>query len=531
MARSGYFELENRTDGLYLGLHKAEENGYNPTFDDLVHFCDTKKIPYDSIVQLKVVFEEAGKGNPMRVSDNITPFSGWCESSISTDGMKVTAVLYPPVSGMSDADEAEIRSGLMAKKIRFGFAEENISRMVREKLYFVPVIVAEGQAPVDGYDAELTYNFNTTISNKPQLNEDGTVDFHKLDLINKVNAGDVVARIKPEYAGENGMDVYGNVLKPKKVYRKVFKYSRNLKVSEDGLELIALVTGHVTLQNEKIFVSDEYEIPSDVDTTTGDIDFDGNVHIKGNVLAGFKVKASGNVVVDGVVEGAEITAGGNIVLQRGIQGMNKGVLTAGGNIASNFIENARVIAGKDIDTDAIMHSKVTARGNIEVHGRNGYLIGGFVRAGNLITAKTIGSEMGTNTIIGVGSDPELVIELDNIMKQITKATKDKEQLSQMIVLLRKKQELEGRLEPDKVEMLQKAMKNMILLDNSINTMKNEYSSKSELLVENKDARVKVTGSIYPGVKIEIGDISLFIRDKNNFCQYVLKDGEVTRINL
>ena len=341
----------------------------------------------------------------------------------------------------------------------------------------------------------------------------------------------MVAQIKPEYSGENGMDVYGNVIKPKKVYRKIFKYGRNLKVSDDGLQLISLVTGHVKLENDKVFVSDEYEISADVDTATGDVDFDGNVHIKGNVLAGFKVKASGNVVVDGVVEGAEITAGGNIILQRGIQGMNKGVLTAGGNIASNFIENARVIAGKDIDTDAIMHSKVTARGNIEIHGRNGYLIGGFVRAGNLISAKTIGSDMGTNTIIGVGSDPELLIELDNIMKQINKESKDKEQLSQLISLLRKKQDVEGKLEPEKIEMLQKAMKNMILLDNSINKMKSEYNAKSELLVENKDARIKVNGSIYPGVKIEIGDISFFIRDKNNFCQYVLKDGEVTRINL
>lgn len=530
MAKSGYFELDNRTDGLYLKIHEAETGGYNPSFEDLVHFCDAKKVPYDSIVQLKTVFDTA-HNDAVRVSDCITPFSGWCESSISTDGMKVTAVLYPPTSAMSDADEAEIRSGLASMKIRYGLIEENIRRMVQEKLYFVPVIVAAGTEAVEGYDAELTYNFSTTVSNKPQVNDDGTVDFHKLDLINKVNAGDVVAQIKPEYSGENGMDVYGNVIKPKKVYRKIFKYGRNLKVSDDGLQLISLVTGHVKLENDKVFVSDEYEISADVDTATGDIDFDGNVHIKGNVLAGFKVKASGNVVVDGVVEGAEITAGGNIILQRGIQGMNKGVLTAGGNIASNFIENARVIAGKDIDTDAIMHSKVTARGNIEIHGRNGYLIGGFVRAGNLISAKTIGSDMGTNTIIGVGSDPELLIELDNIMKQINKESKDKAQLSQLISLLRRKQDTEGKLEPDKVEMFQKAMKNMILLDNSINKQKNEYNAKSELLVENKDARIKVNGSIYPGVKIEIGDISLFIRDKNNFCQYVLKDGEVTRINL
>ena len=254
MAKSGYFELDNRTDGLYLKIHEAETGGYNPSFEDLVHFCDAKKVPYDSIVQLKTVFDTA-HNDAVRVSDCITPFSGWCESSISTDGMKVTAVLYPPTSAMSDADEAEIRSGLASMKIRYGLIEENIRRMVQEKLYFVPVIVAAGTEAVEGYDAELTYNFSTTVSNKPKVNDDGTVDFHKLDLINKVNAGDVVAQIKPEYSGENGMDVYGNVIKPKKVYRKIFKYGRNLKVSDDGLQLISLVTGHVKLENDKVFVT------------------------------------------------------------------------------------------------------------------------------------------------------------------------------------------------------------------------------------------------------------------------------------
>lgn len=531
MARNGYFQLENKIDGLYLTVVQAVEGGYAPGFEELIRYCDTKNIQYDSVVQLKDAFDEASSGNAVRISPNITPFAGWCDYMVSPDSMKVTAVMYPAVMGMTEVDFNEVQSALAGKKIKFGIVNDNINKMINEKQFFSPVEVALGQEPVDGYDAELTYNFNTEISSKPQVNDDGTVDFHKLDLINKVNEGDVVAQIKPEDPGTPGMDVYGAVIKPKKVYRKNFKFSKNLKVSEDGCKLISLVTGHVSLQDEKIFVSNEYEIAADVNNGTGDVDFDGNVHIKGNVLAGFKVRASGNVVVDGVVEGAEITAGGDIILQRGIQGMNKGVLTAGGNIASKFIENATVKSGKDIDTDAIMHSKVTSRGNIEVHGKNGYLIGGYVRAGNLITAKTIGSDMGTNTIVGVGSDPELAMQIENLKKQITKAEKDKEQLSQVITMLRKKQDAEGKLEPSKIDMLQKAMKNIILLENSIREMKKEYSRQSELLVENGDARVKVTGSIYPGVKIEIGDICFFVRDKNNFCQYVRKGAEITRINL
>ncbi len=99
--------------------------------------------------------------------------------------------------------------------------------------------------------------------------------------------------------------------------RKSFKYGRNLEVSEDGLRLISKVTGHVSLEGDKIFVSDEYIIQTDVDTSTGDIEYNGNVKILGCVRAGFSVKATGNISVSGAVEGAIITAGKDVILERG----------------------------------------------------------------------------------------------------------------------------------------------------------------------------------------------------------------------
>ena len=528
----GYFEFDTRQDGLYLTVYPPQQG--EPALDagEVLYYIEKKNIYGCDIALIgDTVKKGATQEVTVKVSDETPyPVSEFGDYRISHDTMTLEAVFYPPFKGAEELTYEEIQKDLKNIGVISGISEEAIRLFLLEKRYFEIYVLAKGTKAREGSDGYIEYTFNTSLKPTPKMNEDGTVDFHTLENVNHIKSGDVVAILHPEDRGDNGTDILGRPVYPRKVKRAVFRYGKNMEVSEDKLKLISKVDGHVTLENDKVFVSNVLELV-DVDASTGDINYSGSVMIKGNVLAGFKVKASGNVVVDGVVEGAEITAGGNIILQRGIQGMNKGVLTAGGNIASNFIENARVIAGKDIDTDAIMHSKVTARGNIEIHGRNGYLIGGFVRAGNLISAKTIGSDMGTNTIIGVGSDPELLIELDNIMKQINKESKDKAQLSQLISLLRRKQDTEGKLEPDKVEMLQKAMKNMILLDNSINKQKNEYNAKSELLVENKDARIKVNGSIYPGVKIEIGDISLFIRDKNNFCQYVLKDGEVTRINL
>lgn len=80
------------------------------------------------------------------------------------------------------------------------------------------------------------------------MNEDGTVDFHTLENVNHVNAGDVVAILHPEDMGEAGVDVFGKKVNPDKVKHVIFRFGRNLVISEDGRKLISQVNGHVILE-------------------------------------------------------------------------------------------------------------------------------------------------------------------------------------------------------------------------------------------------------------------------------------------
>ena len=530
---NGSFLLENRNDGVYLQVKKADNGGVMPGFEELMYYMDKKKVPYGSVVELKRAFEHAENGTAVKICDTpVTPFDGWCEYDVASDSMSASVIMYPAFAGRREVSLQEIQGDLNSLKIKSGVDGQLLQTMIFERRFFEKMVFATGSPAKEGYDAEIIYHFNTKVDLTPKLNEDGSVDFHQLDLINSVAPGDVVATIKPEYPGEEGKDIKGTPLRPKKVARKVFRFGRDLRVSSDGLRLIAEKKGHIILQSDdKIILSGEFEITSDVNTATGDIDFDGDVRVRGVVRAGFKVHATGDIRIDGVVEGAEIVAGGNIVLQRGIQGMNKGSLTAGGNIVTNFIENATVKAGQNIETDAILHSKVAARGSITVQGKNGYLIGGDVRAGSIITAKIIGSEMGTNTVVSVGSNPEIIAKIDELKKEMMKTAKDKEQLNQVVSLLRKKSEAEGKLAPDKQAMLQKSMMTVVQLDSKIKEIKGKLDEITKYNVDDKLARVKVLGSIYPGVKIEIGDVKYFIREKNDFCQYIKTAGEITRVNM
>lgn len=530
MDKNGYFQIEKKADGLYVHVIPAEGNGKKPVMEEFIAYLDKKKVPYSNPVELRKAFELAlVQGKPSKFSNaEIIPFNGWVEYQVINEGQEMVARMYPPVIGMPDVSAREVETDLLHMKITFGVDKKEIQRITSEKRYLETFIVAIGKTPIEGRDAVLKYYFSTEHVTKPKINEDGTVDFHQLDMISTVKAGDVVAEIFPEDKGTPGMNIYGVAVPPRKVARKIFRHGRNLEVSADGTKLISLVTGHVTLGGDKIFVSTEYEVPADVNNSTGDIDFDGDVKIAGNVLAGFKVKASGKIIVRGVVEGAELIAGGDIILERGILGMNKGVLIAGGNIASTFIENATVRAGGDINSNAILHSDVNAHGVIEVHGKKGYIIGGTVRAGFKIESKTIGSEMGANTVVSVGTDPELLDKVNSLKKKILSGRQDKDKLMQVVTRFKKKLSNNEKLSRDQLDILNKAVNDMKTLEKEVEEARYEYRQLSEMVCEESDARIQIHGSVYPGTKVEIGDAQLFIREKNDHCQYVKQGVDVVR---
>lgn len=181
--------------------------------------------------------------------------------------------------------------------------------------------------------------------------------------------------------------------------------------------------GHVSLVEGKVFVSDVYEVEN-VDLSTGNIDFEGSVQVNGNVSSNFVIRAGGNVIISGVVEGAYIEAGGNIIIARGMNGMAKGTLKAGGNIVAKFLENATASAGGYVSTESILHSNVIAATEIQVTGKRGFITGGHVRAGQKIEVKTLGAMLGAPTVVEVGVDPEKKAEYMKMQKEVSEIVKN-----------------------------------------------------------------------------------------------------------
>lgn len=520
-----YFQLENRTDGTYLLLYPGEQEKALD-FRELDEYLRMKHVDYDRQAVIKAVNTFTAFSCVKINAKASLPENETVLIQIADDSSCAVARFYPPSSKGKLLTKEDIVSDIAHKGIRYGLDEKQVDLFLQNRQYCTPYVVARWQPVVEGKNAVITYHFNTDLSRKPSMNEDGSVDFHKLDTINPVREGECIATLTPCVAGTPGIDVTGHLIKPATVKQLALKQEKNTKISEDGLQLISLVNGHVSLIDDSIFVSNSYEVPADVDTSTGDIQYDGSVRIRGNVRTGFAVEATGDVIVDGVVEGGRIISGGQIILKRGIQGMGRGYLETKGSVISKFIENAEVKAGGYVTADAILHSKVTAKGEVSTSGKKGFIIGGEIHSGTGISVKTAGSTMGTSTLLEVGSDPALMEEFRKLDTELPQLEAELNKVNQIIMVLSKKLKAGEKLAPDKVLMLKEALATKNSLEEHIKSSLARMDELENVTGKQSNGSVCASEVLYPGCKVILYNIVYHVRSELKYCRLIKELAEV-----
>lgn len=443
----------------------------------------------------------------------------------SDNGMLATIIIHPPVDEEEITFEA-IQEVIAESGIVHGI-NEDIMDVIKNGFEFNIVYeIAKGIEPKDGKDGKAIYYFNTDNKNaKPSLNEDGSVDFHNLNLINNVKQDDVLVKIKPEVEGESGLDIFGKEVPPPPVTKAVLpKYGPHIKKSEDELSLISEVDGHVEFISNKIIVNEVLTIQGDVDNSTGDINYNGSVMVTGNVLSGFSVKAKKNIEIMGLVEGANLLASGNIIIRGGVQGMDKARIICAGTLVSKYIANAFVKANGSINTNSILHSQVSSNDVINVNGK-GLISGGKVRANRVISAKTIGTHLGTKTNIEVGVDPDIVEKFQEFKEKLSKQEDELKKLNQIIRVLEDRRK-KGVLSDDRRLTLEKSYSTKESLTKEIKTCKNIINNLAPLMENVKSGKIKIASQVFPGVVVTIGSQSMVVRNQTSRCSLVIDGGEV-----
>lgn len=529
--KNGYFRPVLSEGRLFLKFFPPQDGGKRLDIKDIIQYLsmqgyneyDLKMINHAiNADKEEVTFIGEDKGLPINESVVI---------NMSTDNMLVRCVFYPESANGRMAKEDDVYDALKHEKVICGIDEEKIKALIEEHEYCTEYLIAKGTPPILGKDAKIEYFFSTNKSLKPKHNEDGSVNYHELSIISKVEKGDLLARLIPAVPGIPGRDVLGGEIKARDVQNLRLSYANNIILSEDETEIYSEVTGHVSLVQGKVFVSGVYEVPADVDNSIGNIEYPGNVLVKGNVKSGFVIKADGDIIVEGVVEGAELYAGGQIIVKRGIHGMGKGLLSAKGNVIIKFIESATVKSGGYVETESIIQSKVSATTEINVSGGKGMVMGGTVRACNKIAARTYGSEMGTTTVVEVGVEPEKLEHYNDLMQQARDLAKKIEVIRPILINYTEKLKSGVQLPADKLEFMKQQIMALKALQTQLTPINEEINVLRAEFVNAGRAKIEVQNVIYPGVTIKISDVSMTTKDQRRFCFYVKEEGEIKAKNL
>jgi uncharacterized protein (DUF342 family) len=444
--------------------------------------------------------------------------------AVSKDKLQAYVLIASPSQDGKALSKSMIEAALKQKNIQFGIDENMINELEKSPIYEKGILIATGIDPKSGTDGRINYLFDLENEKKPQILENGKVDYHNLGFVKNVKKGQVLAEIVEPIEGVTGKDVYGKDILVRASKRAIIPKGKNVIYDDQTKKLVAAIDGQVGIQDGKIVVLPQIEINGNIDASTGDICFVGNVLVKGNLVSDFKIEAGGDVEVLGAVEASSIKAKGNIMLRKGVQGMGKAVIESEGDVISKYIENATVTARGDIKCDAIMHSNITCNGSLISEGKNGLIVGGVVRVGYEIKAKAIGSPMATLTEIQVGVLPEEIEKLRNMRDEISKLSSDFVKAEQVIVLLNK---LKGtdKFTKDKEEMLIKSVRSKVVINSTLTHLRQEAMEFDEKVSMEVSGRIK-TLKVYPGVTIAMGNSKKYIKETFENCMFYEEGAEI-----
>jgi uncharacterized protein (DUF342 family) len=291
---------------------------------------------------------------------------------------------------------ADISFVLEEKAVVYGINYEVIEDILANESYGQEFVIASADPPVLGLDASVAEIIPIDPDIKPFLDENGNADYKTWENIRQVRKGDVICTRVPPTPGIPGTSVFGHPLSSSPGEDMALPAGLNTKTIDNETKLVAAIDGYLYRAGRNICVGNVYVISGDVDAKTGNIEYSGDVIVKGNVNAGFSVVADGNISIEGSVEAAYVESKQNNVFLKGsVFGLNKTVISAAKNITAENIQDSKVKAGKTVTVAGQIRGCEIETENLEMPSSTGQILGSKIAFRGRINCGIVGSETGT----------------------------------------------------------------------------------------------------------------------------------------
>lgn len=379
--------------------------------------------------------------------------------------------------------------------IRAGIIQSAIEEIVNAQNTRKPVLVARGQIPRKGADGWYECYFRTLINKRPKIMKDGSADYKNVEWFETVKEGQKLAYYHRAEPGTDGYTVSGKVIPAQRGVEKGILVGKGFEMQPDKKTYIATVSGMVKMNDTTLEVSRHMEV-QDVTLATGNINFDGSLHIKGNVEAGTEVHVSEDLEIDGNVGAATIVCGGNILLKKGMNAAGHGYIKSEKGIVSRFFEAVRVEANEDIQVNKCLNSQLYAGGMII---SSSTIAGGVACAEKGFRIKNSGNSIGLHTALKIGYNEEIQKKMHELNSAVWEAEQELHMLNNSYQSVVAKYPPEVRNTMDLFIKLEKSVMAKRTQINEMRARLEKYQNKV------KDAKVVIGGHAFEGTVVEINN--------------------------
>lgn len=519
--QNDYIEIIQEGDLFYI---KSKLRGY--TLDMLNEVLKSfPTIRITSFMTLKNVLHHAPRGPE--------PFGERRERiclRVSEDNLKAFMILYVNKDELSSDNRIalvkEIFEALNKAGIVFGINTKLLAGPLKSGVEYV---IAEGIPAVNGEDAVIKMFEISPL--KPKIIDSNKVNYYELNLINHVMEGDWLGERKDPTPGLPGKNVRGKQISqiPGRNFPLLYDRRSVREHYENGITyLYSKKNGAVYYKGDTIGVYDYLEIKGDIDFSTGNIDFDGFLSVKGTVEDNFSVVASNDLEIlgDYGVGAADkiMSKDGNIYIKGGIAGKNKAIVRCKKNLYVKFLSDITVECEGNVYVGFYcMNSNVRAR-QLIVESPKGKIIGGKIDVEIQVSAAEIGNKTESRTLIRVrGFDRNAMrLELDDTIRHINE---NKDAITKI------KQHLQVysssyQLTPDQTQVYENLKYKYAELKEIIKELEFKVRNLSEYLKTPGEGAVIAKTRIYPKVRVEIKNQYEEILDPQPLITFYSKDNEI-----
>lgn len=378
-----------------------------------------------------------------------------CDAAIQVhltpDDMAAMLSIAPPRGGKGATPEA-IMQALATAGVVMGIDAAAVAWASQQEACS-DVAVASGLPPKDGQDAVFEELIPVLGDRSPKVDENGLIDYREHGGIVVVHSGEPLMRRKPATPGVNGYSVRGKLLAARPGQDQPFAAQlAGAEVAQGDANLLrASLTGQPVRVECGVMVEPILRVP-EVNMSTGNIHYDGTVHVDGEVSHGMVIQASGDIVVGGLVDGGVLESGGNISVAGGVVAHAR--LRAAGSVTARFAEAVQIHAGTLIVIhDMALECELQSLNQIivgDASPQRGRLIGGVATAMMQITTPLLGSPTSGLTKVVLGTNPELDARRRTLQERIEKEDAAHGSLHKLVTHLTAVGDPKGLLERAKV---------------------------------------------------------------------------------